>query len=46
MFIATISLHAAMLCVQARGTPCGIGAGLDLVNFERRQARLVFGANF
>jgi hypothetical protein len=29
-----------------RGDTCGIGAGLDLVNFERRQARLVFGANF
>jgi hypothetical protein len=32
--------------VQAWGRPAGSGAGLDLVNFERHQARLVFGVNF
>jgi hypothetical protein len=32
--------------VQAWGRPAGLGAGLDLVNFERHQAKLVFGVNF
>jgi hypothetical protein len=32
--------------VQAWGRAAGSGASLDLVNFERHQARLVFGANF
>lgn len=32
--------------VQAWGRPAGSGATLDLVNFERHQARLVFGVNF
>jgi len=32
--------------VQAWGRPAGSGASLDLVNFERHQARLVFGINF
>ena len=32
--------------VQAWGRPAGSMAGLDLVNFERHQARLVFGVNF
>jgi hypothetical protein len=32
--------------VQAWGRPAGSGATLDLVNFERHQARLVFGINF
>lgn len=32
--------------VQAWGRPAGSGAALDLVNFERHQARLVFGVNF
>jgi hypothetical protein len=32
--------------VQAWGRPAGSTAGLDLVNFERHQARLVFGVNF
>jgi hypothetical protein len=32
--------------VQAWGRPAGSGATLDLVNFERHQARLVFGLNF
>ena len=31
---------------QAWGRPSGAGATLDLVNFERQQARLVFGFNF
>ena len=32
--------------VQAWGRPAGSNAALDLVNFERQQARLVFGVNF
>jgi hypothetical protein len=32
--------------MQAWGRPAGSGANLDLVNFERHQARLVFGVNF
>ena len=32
--------------VQAWGRPAGSGATLDLVNFERHQAKLVFGVNF
>ena len=32
--------------VQAWGRPAGSGGNLDLVNFERHQARLVFGVNF
>jgi hypothetical protein len=32
--------------VQAWGRPAGSNAALDLVNFERHQARLVFGINF
>ena len=32
--------------VQAWGRPGGSSAALDLVNFERHQARLVFGVNF
>jgi hypothetical protein len=32
--------------VQAWGRPAGSAATLDLVNFERHQARLVFGINF
>ncbi|MDA9410422.1 hypothetical protein [Bradyrhizobium sp. CCBAU 45384] len=31
---------------QAWGRPTGSGANLDLVNFERHQARIVFGINF
>lgn len=32
--------------VQAWGRPAGSSAALDLVNFERHRARLVFGVNF
>ena len=32
--------------VQAWGRPAGSNAALDLVNFERHRARLVFGVNF
>ena len=32
--------------IQAWGHPAGTSATLDLVNFERQQARLVFGINF
>ena len=32
--------------MQAWGRPAGSAANLDLVNFERHQARLVFGINF
>jgi hypothetical protein len=32
--------------VQAWGRPAGSNAALDLANFERHQARLVFGVNF
>jgi hypothetical protein len=32
--------------IQAWGRPAGSRAALDLVNFERHQARLVFGVNF
>ncbi|WP_275184076.1 hypothetical protein [Bradyrhizobium sp. CSA112] len=32
--------------VQAWGRPAGSTANLDLANFERHQARLVFGVNF
>jgi hypothetical protein len=32
--------------VQAWGRPAGSTASLDLVNFDRHQARLVFGVNF
>jgi hypothetical protein len=32
--------------IQTWGRPAGSNAALDLVNFERQQARLVFGVNF
>ena len=32
--------------VQAWGRPAGSNATLDLVNFERHQAKVVFGVNF
>lgn len=32
--------------MQAWGRPAGAGGSLDLVNFERHHARLIFGVNF
>lgn len=32
--------------LQAWGRPAGAGGSLDLVNFERHHARLIFGVNF
>lgn len=32
--------------IQAWGRPAGASTALDLINFERQQARLVFGVNF
>jgi hypothetical protein len=32
--------------IQAWGRPAGASATLDLINYERQQARLVFGLNF
>ena len=32
--------------IQAWGRPAGSAANLDLVNFDRHQARLIFGVNF
>ena len=32
--------------MQAWGHTAGAGTGLDLLNFERHQARLVYGVNF
>ena len=32
--------------IQAWGRPAGTSAALDLVNFERQQARVIFGFNF
>jgi hypothetical protein len=32
--------------IQAWGRAAGSAAALDLVNFERHQARLIFGVNF
>lgn len=36
----------ASYSIQAWGRPAGATAGLDTVNFDRHQARLVFGVNF
>jgi hypothetical protein len=36
----------ASYSIQAWGRPAGAAASLDLVNFDRHQARLVFGVNF
>ncbi len=36
----------ASYSIQAWGRPAGTTAGLDLVNFDRHQARLIFGVNF
>ena len=44
--LSTRSRLTASWSVQAWGRPAGSTASLDLVNFERHQARLVFGVNF
>jgi hypothetical protein len=44
--LSNSSRLTASWSVQAWGRPAGSGANLDLVNFERQQARLVFGFNF
>jgi hypothetical protein len=44
--LSTRSRLTAAWSVQAWGRPAGSSAALDLVNFERHQARLVFGVNF
>ncbi len=44
--ISERSRLTASWSVQAWGRPAGTNAALDLVNFERHQARLVFGVNF
>lgn len=44
-----LSDHARLTAswsVQAWGRAAGSGAALDLVNFERHQAKLIFGLNF
>jgi hypothetical protein len=44
-----LSEHARLTAtwsIQAWGRPAGAGATLDLVNFERQQARVIFGLNF
>ncbi|MBR0694753.1 hypothetical protein JQ553_16175 [Bradyrhizobium lablabi] len=44
--LSEASRLTASWSVQAWGRPAGIAASLDLANFERQQARLVFGVNF
>lgn len=44
--LSETSRLTASWSVQAWGRPAGSNAALDLVNFERHQARLVFGVNF
>ncbi|WP_296512340.1 hypothetical protein [Rhodopseudomonas sp.] len=44
--LSKLSRLTASWSSQAWGRPAGSSAGLDLVNFERHQARLVFGVNF
>ena len=44
--LSKASRLTAAWSVQAWGRPAGSNAALDLVNFERHQARLVFGVNF
>lgn len=44
--LSSRSRLTASWSVQAWGRPAGLNATLDLVNFERHQARLVFGVNF
>jgi hypothetical protein len=44
--LSETSRLTASWSMQAWGRPAGTSANLDLVNFERHQARLVFGVNF
>ena len=44
--LSKTSRLTASWSVQAWGRPAGSNATLDLVNFERHQARLIFGVNF
>ncbi len=44
--LSKYSRLTAAWSVQAWGRPAGSNAALDLVNFERHRARLVFGVNF
>jgi hypothetical protein len=44
--LSKTSRLTASWSAQAWGRSTGSNAGLDLVNFERHQARLVFGVNF
>ena len=44
--LSKTSRLTASWSVQAWGRPAGSTASLDLVNFERHQARLIFGVNF
>jgi hypothetical protein len=44
--LSSSSRLTASWSMQVWGRPAGSGANLDLVNFERHQARLVFGVSF
>jgi hypothetical protein len=44
--LSSRSRLTAAWSIQAWGRPAGSNAALDLVNFERHRARLVFGVNF
>ncbi|MDF3811550.1 hypothetical protein P3G22_14765 [Rhodopseudomonas sp. BAL398] len=44
--LSKVSWLTASWSSQAWGRPAGAHAGLDLVDFQRHQARLVFGVNF
>jgi hypothetical protein len=44
--ISPRSRLTAAWSIQAWGRPAGSNAALDLVNFERHHARLIFGVNF
>jgi hypothetical protein len=44
--LKSIVVAVAPRALTLQGRPAGSNAALDLVNFERHQARLVFGVNF
>jgi hypothetical protein len=44
--LSKLARLTASYSIQAWGRPAGAAGSLDLVNFERHQARLVFGVNF